>query len=104
MELLILAVLIGLVPAIIASNKGYSFGGWWLFGPLLFIVALPMAIVMKPNADGRRQCPHCRTWIHREASVCPQCSRDVPPPDPEARSANGRVSYTPRHRPWEDGR
>ncbi len=28
MELLILAVLIGLVPAIIASNKGYSFGGW----------------------------------------------------------------------------
>lgn len=104
MELLVLAVLIGLVPACIAKNKGYSFGGWWLFGALLFIIALPVALLMKPNSEARRQCPHCRTWIDREAAVCAQCTRDVDPPEPGAPTANGRVSYTARRRPWEDGR
>lgn len=104
MELLVLAVLLGLVPAYIAKNKGYSFGGWWLFGALLFIIALPVAILMKPNAETRRQCPHCRTWVDREATVCAHCSRDIDPAQPGTRAANGRVSYTERRRPWEDGR
>jgi hypothetical protein len=43
---LIVAALLGLIPATIASNKGYDFQLWWLFGAALFIVALPMALVM----------------------------------------------------------
>ncbi|MFZ0226283.1 MAG: hypothetical protein WA622_20555 [Mycobacterium sp.] len=37
---LIIAVLIGLIPAAIAKGKGEPFGLWWLYGAAVFIVAL----------------------------------------------------------------
>jgi hypothetical protein len=51
MGLLFPAVLIGLLPAAIATSRGYSFGLWWLYGALLFIVALPHALLLKPNTE-----------------------------------------------------
>jgi len=51
MEVLIFAVLLGLIPAAIASKKGRSFSTWWFFGALLFIVALPMALMMKSEDE-----------------------------------------------------
>jgi hypothetical protein len=44
---LIIAAIIGLIPATIASKKGRNFFAWWFFGFALFIVALPSAIIMK---------------------------------------------------------
>lgn len=40
--LIILAIAAGLacIPASIAKNKGYSFGLWWFYGWMLFIVAI----------------------------------------------------------------
>ena len=37
---LALAAALGLIPANIAKKKGHSFGLWWLYGWLLFIVAI----------------------------------------------------------------
>lgn len=37
---LAVAAALGLIPANIAKKKGYSFGLWWLYGWLLFIVAI----------------------------------------------------------------
>lgn len=37
---LIIAACLAFIPASIAKRKGYSFGLWWLYGWLLFIVAL----------------------------------------------------------------
>lgn len=93
-ELLVIGAVIGLLPAYIAKQKGYSFGDWWIFGALLFIIALPMALLRKPNQAKRRDCPFCRTSIDRLATVCPQCSRDVPQP--------GQAPPEPYSvRPWE---
>lgn len=92
MEILIIAIIIGVIPAAIASGKGRSFIGWWLYGALLFIVALPHAIVTKPNQatldrrmlkNGYKQCPHCDEWIRPDARVCPKCGRDVIEISPE---------------------
>lgn len=47
MEILVLAVMLGLIPAAIAHNKGHNFWLWWIFGALLWIVATPMAILLK---------------------------------------------------------
>lgn len=47
---LIIAVFIGLIPAAIAQNKGYSFGLWWFLGFAFFIVALPAALLLPINA------------------------------------------------------
>lgn len=79
MELLILVVLLGLVPAGIAYSKGRGFLRWWLFGALLFIVALPASILVgRGTRSGYRRCPHCAESILSEARVCRYCGRDVP--------------------------
>jgi cytochrome c-type biogenesis protein len=43
--------LLGLIPAFIARNKGRSFLEWWLFGTGLFPIALPMALMLKPERE-----------------------------------------------------
>jgi hypothetical protein len=44
-------ILLGLIPAFIARKKGRNFFHWWLFGSVLFVVALPAALYIEP-ADG----------------------------------------------------
>jgi hypothetical protein len=51
MEILIGAVLLGLIPAYLAKKKGRSFGLWWFYGALIFIIALPHALLMEPLPD-----------------------------------------------------
>ena len=37
---LIIGALLAIIPANLAKNKGYSFGLWWFYGWMLFIVAI----------------------------------------------------------------
>ncbi|WP_103333182.1 zinc ribbon domain-containing protein [Pseudotabrizicola formosa] len=86
MEILIIAVLIGLIPAAIASSKGKSFLLWWIYGAAIFIVALPHAIIMRADdraienkqlSAGMKKCPSCAELIKQDAKVCKHCQRDV---------------------------
>ena len=79
---LVIAVLIGLIPAAIAKGKGEPFGLWWLYGAALFIIALPHALIMKPNnaaleqrriSEGMKKCPQCAELIKSGARVCRYC-------------------------------
>lgn len=85
MELLALAVLIGLIPAVIAKGKGSSFGLWWIYGSMLFIIALPHSLIMRPSAkgierqrlaEGMKKCDHCAEYIKADAKVCRYCGRE----------------------------
>jgi len=53
MEVLVIAVLIGLIPAAIAKGKGRSFGLWLFYGAALFIIALSHALIMKADNPSR---------------------------------------------------
>lgn len=49
---IVLAALLAAIPAAIAGRKGRSAFGWWVFGTLMLIVALPAALLVKDlNAE-----------------------------------------------------
>lgn len=50
---LAVAALLGLIPANIAKEKGYSFGLWWFYGWMLFIVAI-IHVQFIPNKNEDR--------------------------------------------------
>lgn len=67
----IIPIIIGLIPAYIASTKGRSFGGWYLYGVLLFAIALIHSLCIKGAKT--KNCPECVSKVDEEALVCKYC-------------------------------
>lgn len=51
---LLVAAGLGLIPANIAKKKGYSFGLWWFYGWMLFIVAI-IHVSLIPDKNVQQQ-------------------------------------------------
>lgn len=86
MELIIIALLLGMIPAYIASAKGKNFLLWWLYGTVLFAFAIIHAIAAKPAEKnlihyGMRYCPHCQKPIRIDSTSCNYCGAGVEPLD-----------------------
>jgi len=86
MELLIFWVVMAFVVALVAGAKGGSPAGWFIYGLVIWPVALIHALVMPHTAEsersraaaaGRQPCPHCAEMILPEARVCPFCRLEV---------------------------
>ena len=87
----ILATLIGMIPAMIAENRGVAGNGflWWVAGMLLFPIALLAALLMKPDMkllekkeleDGAsKKCPQCAELVKKAAVKCRFCQYEFKP-------------------------
>jgi hypothetical protein len=79
MEILIIGILLGLIPAMVAQKKGHSSVARRVYGSLLFLVALPHALLLKHESkqveqqeapQGLKKCPFCAEMIKPDARVC----------------------------------
>jgi hypothetical protein len=82
---LVACLIMGLVGASIGAKKDMAVAGF-LFGFLLGPVELVVIAVLPPSREqheraarrqGLRPCPHCREFIHQEATACRYCRRDT---------------------------
>lgn len=75
MEVLILifgaSAILGIIPAMIAAKKGRDITGWWLFGTLAFIIALPAILIVE--SKNTKKCPECAEAVKQEANKCRFC-------------------------------
>lgn len=62
------------IPASIASRKGRSAGGFWIFGFFFLVPALIVALVInEPDGRGRVACPQCAEKVASGALMCRFC-------------------------------
>lgn len=105
--LIVLWLIFGAVTAAIAQKRNLgSPVGWFLFGALLFIVALPMAIFSKPGLPpappGMRavKCPRCNAVQNipqtQPEYVCWQCKAANPLWGPETPQSTPIASNAPQ--------
>lgn len=69
----------GLLAAFIASQKGRNFTAWWIYGALLFPVAIVHALLLGVDVraiGGTRKCGFCRTSVSLNATHCPKCGHE----------------------------
>ncbi|ENE0626871.1 zinc ribbon domain-containing protein [Klebsiella pneumoniae] len=105
MSILVIAALLGLIPAFIAQSKGRSFGAWWLYGFLLFIIAIIHVLFVKPrNTVGTaasdsigpmRDCPYCAEPVKYQATKCKHCGSEIEPiPIPEPKYNGTQIAWS----------
>lgn len=51
----------------------------FFLGPLGILIVLFLQPSQARQMKGKRECPHCKEAMKREASVCPHCHRDSEP-------------------------
>lgn len=79
MELIVTLLVIALIPAGIAKWKGRSFWAWYIFGIVLWIVAMIAVLIVGKAHKGEKECPYCAEWISQKAFVCPHCRSSLMP-------------------------
>lgn len=79
--ILLFAFSIGILPAFMALKMKRNFFIWWIYGSLLFPIALAHIYWLKNGlplfrSSGSKRCGFCRTVVDVNAAHCPHCGYD----------------------------
>lgn len=89
MDWIALALLLGLIPATVAANKGHNFIVWWVYGAVMFVGALPHAVLtprdvealdLRMAREGYGRCPACAEMVRKRAHRCRYCHESLVEP------------------------
>jgi len=61
---------------VLLLNSGLWFAIW--FFPTLILGILAITFRSNKKYIGIKTCPFCRSDIHKKATVCPNCQKDIP--------------------------
>jgi hypothetical protein len=86
MEILIIWVVLAIVGAIVASNKGRSGAGWFflclLLTPVVILILLALPSLKRPEPrlaepyEETKVCPECAEIVKLEARICRYCRHE----------------------------
>jgi hypothetical protein len=81
---LIIAVAFAFIPASMAKKKGYSYGGFWVFGFFFWLIAVIVAACLKDKT--REQAQYMPQQPYYAPPVSPPLYSPATAPPPQAQS------------------
>ncbi len=86
LQLVLTMAALGAIPAAIAGHKGRTAALWWVYGALLFPLALVHAGMARRNLsvldlrraqEGMRRCSDCAEMVRPQARLCRYCGSEL---------------------------
>lgn len=85
-ELIVAAVVLGIITSVVAQFRGRNGFAWFLLGTLFPAFALLVVAVMpvekpdnSPTPETHVRCPDCKELVLKEAIVCKHCKCKLVP-------------------------
>lgn len=76
--LLIISYVMAIIAALLAGRKNRNKTIWFAAGAWTSLIAVIIVLILPKLHD--RLCPYCQEGVSVQATICPHCRSELPPP------------------------